>query len=268
MVNEVVVPYSSVAPGFPGLNKKIRVDDFRIDFRPDGSVKQFYSDIALDTTGAKPAQATTIAVNAPLRKDSLTVYQTSWKVGAMRVRVRPLEGTVPDMPSDWREYELPMSPLDNDKFSKDANGGFLPLTRPVNDIASPGRTSSIYGILFVGRDLEQVTIFGPDGAFAGVRRADSNKPIVVAGYELVVTGLRGAAGLELKSDPGVPWVYAGFAGTMLTTAVSLIPYNQVWFRQANKELYVGGKSNRAKDQLDEELKGVVKDAMRSAPELG
>lgn len=32
------------------------------------------------------------------------------------------------------------------------------------------------------------------------------------GMEIVIEDMVGATGLELKSDPGVPWVYAGFAG--------------------------------------------------------
>lgn len=30
--------------------------------------------------------------------------------------------------------------------------------------------------------------------------------------ELIIEDMVGATGLELKSDPGVPYVYAGFAG--------------------------------------------------------
>ena len=33
--------------------------------------------------------------------------------------------------------------------------------------------------------------------------------------ELVIEDMVGATGLELKSDPGVPFVYAGFAGMMV-----------------------------------------------------
>ena len=37
----------------------------------------------------------------------------------------------------------------------------------------------------------------------------------VEGMELVIEDMVGATGLELKSDPGVPFVYAGFAGMMV-----------------------------------------------------
>lgn len=34
----------------------------------------------------------------------------------------------------------------------------------------------------------------------------------VEGMQLVIDDLVGSTGLELKVDPGVPYVYAGFAG--------------------------------------------------------
>ena len=35
--------------------------------------------------------------------------------------------------------------------------------------------------------------------------------------KITVEDIIGSTGLELKVDPGVPWVYAGFAGVLLTT---------------------------------------------------
>ena len=36
--------------------------------------------------------------------------------------------------------------------------------------------------------------------------------VQVEGMQLVIDDLVGSTGLELKVDPGVPYVYAGFAG--------------------------------------------------------
>ena len=38
----------------------------------------------------------------------------------------------------------------------------------------------------------------------------------VEGMSLVIDDLVGSTGLELKVDPGVPYVYAGFAGMLMS----------------------------------------------------
>jgi len=43
----------------------------------------------------------------------------------------------------------------------------------------------------------------------------------------VVEEIIGSTGLELKSDPGVPLVYAGFGALMITTLISYISHSQV-----------------------------------------
>ncbi len=61
----------------------------------------------------------------------------------------------------------------------------------------------------LARDPQSVIFYDSAGQFVGVRRPDSGKPIEVEGVSLVVEGVTGATGLELKADPGVPLVYAG-----------------------------------------------------------
>ena len=48
--------------------------------------------------------------------------------------------------------------------------------------------------------------------FVGVRRPGSGKALEVEGLQLKVDNIVTATGLELKADPGVPYVYAGFGG--------------------------------------------------------
>lgn len=49
----------------------------------------------------------------------------------------------------------------------------------------------------------------------------------VEGLDIVVEGIVGSTGLELKSDPGVPLVYSGFGALMITTLISYISHSQV-----------------------------------------
>jgi cytochrome c biogenesis protein len=87
----------------------------------------------------------------------------------------------------------------------------------------------------------------------------------VDGLNLIVEDMTGSTGLELKTDPGVPWVYAGFAGLMVTSFLSLLSHSQVWAveteteRTNQKLLHVGGRSNRAKEEFKTELDEILND---------
>jgi hypothetical protein len=43
----------------------------------------------------------------------------------------------------------------------------------------------------------------------------------------VVEGIVGSTGMEIKNDPGVPLVYAGFGALMITTLISYVSHSQV-----------------------------------------
>lgn len=64
----------------------------------------------------------------------------------------------------------------------------------------------------LARDPQSVIFYDTRGQFVGVRRPGSGKPIEVEGVKLVAERVIGATGLEIKSDPGVPFVYAGEVG--------------------------------------------------------
>ena len=72
------------------------------------------------------------------------------------------------------------------------------------------------GVSILARDFQLVTLYNADGTFAGVRRIGSNNPIEVEGMQISIDNAIGSTGLEVKADPGVPYVYAGFAGASVT----------------------------------------------------
>ncbi len=43
----------------------------------------------------------------------------------------------------------------------------------------------------------------------------------VEGLELIIDDLVGSTGLELKVDPGIPYVYAGFGGRLLEASFKI-----------------------------------------------
>lgn len=58
-----------------GSQNTIRVDDFNIDYRSDGSISQFYSDLTILHPKGDVSQSKTISVNDPLRSEGVTIYQ-------------------------------------------------------------------------------------------------------------------------------------------------------------------------------------------------
>ncbi|KAK9856470.1 hypothetical protein WJX84_010282, partial [Apatococcus fuscideae] len=115
------------------------------------------------------------------------------------------------------------------------------------------------GVSIIARDFQSVALYDSAGKFAGVRRPGSNKPIEVEGMRVTVDNLIGATGLELKVDPGVPLVYAGFGGLMLTTMVSYLSHSQIWALQEGGTVHLSGKTNRATVSFTQELSRLLDD---------
>ena len=270
------------APTPSAARDKVLVNDFTIDYLPNGQVSQFFSDLSvLDGASGREKQRKTISVNVPLRQGGVTMYQTDWEIASVRVRVEegdPVGGegrgdagpapVVSDASAtaasaserSGDSLNLPMANLEGQgAFQGRIWGTFLPLYHGNDDPALKR-----LGVSLLARDFQSVAIYGSDGSFAGVRRPGSGRPITVDGLNLVVEDMKGSTGLELKTDPGVPWVYAGFAGLMVTSFLSLLSHSQVWAvetetERAEKLLHVGGRSNRAKEEFKTELDEILDD---------
>jgi cytochrome c biogenesis protein len=223
----------------------LRLQDFRIAYSADGKIDQFYSDLALDRPGATFLTPTkTIKVNEPFVSGGLTVYQSDWKVASVRVRKR-ITGS-----EAWKEIVLPMTYFPREKG---AYGTFLPIPRPDDvDIGRP------YGAAIIARDLRQALVFGPTGKLVAAAQPGGD-PIQFDGCEVVMDEIIGSSGVTLKVDPGVKYVYAGFAGTMGFTLASFLANSQVWLSQDQNTTYIGGTTNRLKGDLDKELRVMVEE---------
>ena len=247
-------PATRLAPRPAGAAALLRVDDFRINYRDDGSVAQFESGLSVldPATGALLA-ADTISVNKPLRFRGVTVYQADYGMAAVTMRVEGAGKGTGGAASTAAAAATPGTPLNLPMAElKDAAGvkgrawaTFLPLEDAKADAAS----TTPRGLTILARDFQAVAVYAPDGTFAGVRRPGSGTPLTVEGVTLTIDAIVGSTGLELKADPGVPYVYAGFALLMVSTLVSYASHSQVWALQAGsgegRVLHVSGKTNRA-----------------------
>lgn len=155
-----------LAPSASVMDSRVQVKKFFIDYRENGSVGQFHSDLAIEED-EKVAASKVISVNDPLRFGGVTMYQTDWGISAVQLRV---DGSEP--------YNLAMAPLqsgDNKLF-----GTFLPLGEQGS---ADGK-----GISILARDLQTVVFYDQQGNFVGVRRPGSRKAIEVdkVGYLLPI----------------------------------------------------------------------------------
>ncbi|CAO2815094.1 unnamed protein product [Amaranthus hypochondriacus] len=201
--------------------------------RPERLVSQYHTDLSLYDLNGKEVFRKTISVNDPLRYGGITIYQTDWGFSALQI-----------LKDDEGPFNLAMAPL---KLNGDKKlfGAFLPVG---ND-----DSQNVKGISMLARDLQSIVLYDQEGKFVGVRRPNSNLPIEIDGIKIVILDAIGSTGLELKTDPGVPIVYAGFGFLMLTTCISFLSHAQIWALQDGTTVVVGGKTNRAKGEFPAEM---------------
>lgn len=245
-IRDAMRPSSFLARLPASADDAIEVDSFRVAYYPDGRVSQFFSSLGVRdaATGARVA-AVDMKVNVPLRWKGITAYQTDWGIAAVVLRAGSV-GQADAGAQASQPLSLPMASLEGAAgFSGRIWGTVLPG-------AGGGRGGTL-----VARDFQSVALYDSTGAFVGVRRPGSGTPATVDGAVVYVDALVGSTGLELKADPGVPVVYAGFAGVMITTFLACLPHAQVWaLIDAAGNLHVGGRSSKLKQEFGAQMEAI------------
>ncbi|HIK08922.1 MAG TPA: cytochrome c biogenesis protein [Oscillatoriaceae cyanobacterium M33_DOE_052] len=207
----------------------VKVNRFWIEYSPEGDIDQFYSDLSVINNSGEEQKRETIHVNQPLRYQGITIYQTNWGIAAIRVRL-----------NNSPIFQLPMAAIDTNGGGR-IWGTWIP-TKP--DLSA--------GVSVIAKDLQgTVLIYGPDGKL--ITTAREGMATEVNGVNLSILDLVGSTGLQIKADPGIPWVYAGFAFLMLGVVWSYFSHSQIWALEKDGKLYVGGKTNRAQVAFEREL---------------
>jgi cytochrome c biogenesis protein len=206
----------------------VRVNRFWIDYTPEGAIDQFYSDLSVVDREGTELDRKTIHVNEPLRHNGVTLYQADWGIAAVQVQL-----------NNSPVFQLPMKLLDNGgpRFW----GTWLP-TKP--DMSA--------GVTLLARDLQgTVLVYGQDGKLISTVR--QGLATEVNGVTLSLVDVIGSTGLQIKADPGIPLVYAGFGLLMVGVIMSYVSHSQIWALNNEGILYFGGRTNRAQVTFEREL---------------
>ncbi|WP_404784659.1 cytochrome c biogenesis protein [Altericista sp. CCNU0014] len=222
----------------------MKVNRFWIDYTNSGDIDQFYSDLSVLDARGREVDRKTIHVNQPLKHDGVTVYQTDWAIAAVKVRV-----------NNSPIFQLPMARL------------------PVSDgriwgTWVPIKPDMSAGVALIARDLQgTVVIYDTAGKLVGSLR--NGMKLTVEGVELSLIDIIGSTGLQIKADPGIPFLYTGFGLLMLSVLMSYISHSQVWALTEGGILYVGGRTNRAQIAFEQELVEILDrvEPVLSAPAL-
>ena len=227
-VRNIIDAGPAAAPQIP-KDWSLRANRFWIDYTPNGSIDQFYTDISVLDRQGQEVKRKTIFVNEPLRYRGVTFYQTDWGIAAIQIQL-----------NNSPILQLPMAALNTNGNGR-IWGTWIP-TKP--DLSA--------GVSLLAKDLQgMLLLYDATGQLVDTVR--SGMATTVNGVTLKIVEVVGSTGLQIKADPGIPIVYTGFGLLMLGVLFSYFSHSQIWALQKDDHFYVGGRTNRAQVAFEREI---------------
>ena len=213
-------------------NVSARVNDFWITYTKQTTVSQFYSDVSILNVDGSEIERKTIFVNSPIKYEGVDYYQTDWNLIGLRVQTNgetvsqyPLVSVLNNRSKVW----LTWIPFDTELKT---------------------------GVTILVDNLEgYASVYNDAGTFLG--NLELNETFN-SDLPITLTDIISSTGLQIKSDPGIPLIYAGFFLLMVSTLISYITYSQIWIIQYKRQVFVGGTTNRATFDFELEFFELIK----------
>jgi cytochrome c biogenesis protein len=215
----------------------VRVNDFWINYYRENKIKQFYSDISILNEHGEEIINKTISVNEPLVYKNLTFYQTDWTIIGLRIKKDNIFFQLPVILSEslGNKVWLTWLPVLNTNLISTDKEKFLGKTITLNNYKEMVFCYNLKGSLEKDIDLHEFLL-------------DNNYKFV----DLIVS-----TGLQIKSDPGIFFIYMGFGFLMISTFLSYISFSQIWgiinILKNKKKLLLSAKTNRDQFSLNLEI---------------
>jgi cytochrome c biogenesis protein len=204
----------------------LRLDAFRMDFRPNGQVKQYYSEVTIAPQGGTPYRQT-LWVNEPLVVDGMYFYQSFWGVGGLTY-------TVDGKPADL-------------KLTQAKIGGYM---------SKPFQVGADEYMFFLRSPNEPCLIVSTK-SFNPVSELVPGITKPLSGHQLGIKEYRFFSGLETKSDPGIPLVYLGCG--ILIFGLCMVPFShrEVWVRPVEGGWLLAGRTHKGRVMLRKEMEEIA-----------
>lgn len=178
--------------GFPGY--AVKVEDFRIEYYDTLEPRQYLSKLALEQTNGEKVLKE-IKVNSPLKHNGIKIYQQSygWQVKGVLIHN-----------DENQRFQL----YDGGELILNAHGDlviktiFIPFydehTGSMRSLSPIPKNPHLACALIQGSDLIDVKFLAP------------GDKAILGDHHVQFDDYRYYSGLNIKKDPGIPWIYSGF----------------------------------------------------------
>jgi cytochrome c biogenesis protein len=209
-----------------------RINDFWITYTKQKTISQFYSDLSILNIDGNEIKRKTIYVNSPARYRGLNFYQTDWNLIGLRIKNE-----------HFKCFQYPLINFGNSQNkiwitwiseSTNLNNGF---------------------VLLIDNLQGYCSIYNETGEFLG--NFELHEPLDKK-LPIILVDILSSTGLQIKTDPGIPFIYTGFFFLIFSTLISYVTYSQIWLINDNKKLFIGGTTTRAIFDFEIEFLKIIK----------